>query len=43
MNLQTLMGWESSQMLRHYTKATAASRAIEAHKRVSPSDRQRLR
>ena len=25
-------------MLRHYTKATASSRAIEAHKRVSPSD-----
>ena len=42
-DLQTLMGWESSQMLRHYTKATASSRAIEAHKRVSPSDRLRLR
>ena len=42
-DLQTLMGWESSQMLRHYTKATASSRAIEAHKRVSPSDRLRMR
>ena len=42
-DLQTLMGWESGQMLRHYTKATASSRAVEAHKRVSPSDRLRLR
>ncbi len=40
--LQALMGWESAQMLRHYTKATAAERAVPAHKRVSPSDRLRL-
>ncbi len=37
------MGWESGQMLRHYTKATASERAVPAHKRVSPSDRLRLR
>lgn len=42
-DLQTLMGWESSQMLRHYTKATATERAVQAHKRLSPSDRLRLR
>ena len=30
-------------MLRHYTKATAAERAVLAHKRVSPSDRLRVR
>ena len=44
-DLQTLMGWTSSQMLRHYTKATAAERTVQAHKRVSPidSDRPQLR
>ena len=42
-DLQTLMGWESSQLLRHYTKATATERAVQAHKRLSPSDRLRLR
>ena len=34
-DLQTLIGWESGQMLRRYTKATAAERAVLAHKRVS--------
>jgi len=42
-DLQTLMGWSSSQMLRHYTKATATERAVLAHKRLSPSDRLSLR
>jgi hypothetical protein len=30
-------------MLRHYTKATATERAVQAHKRLSPSDRLRVR
>jgi len=42
-DLMTLMGWSSSQMLRHYTKATATERAVLAHKRLSPSDRLTLR
>ena len=42
-DLQTLMGWSSSQMLRHYTKARATERAVAAHKRLSPSDRLTLR
>ena len=42
-DLQTHMAWETGQMLRHYTDATASERAVQAHKRVSPSDRLRLR
>ncbi len=42
-DLQTVMGWSSSQMLRHYAKATATDRAVAAQKRLSPSDRLTLR
>ena len=42
-DLQSLMCCESGQLLRHYAKATAAERAVQADKRVSLSDRLRLR
>jgi len=38
-DLRTLAGWESPQMLRHYTKATEAERALKGHRDHSPGDR----
>ena len=40
---QTLMGWQSKQILRHWTQATASERAVQTDKRISPNDRLRLR
>jgi site-specific recombinase XerD len=38
-DLMVLAGWSSHKMLHRYTKAKAAERAREAHKRLSPGDR----
>jgi len=42
-DLRTLAGWESSQMLRRYTKATETQRARRAHRKFSPVDHLGLR
>ncbi|CAN5737010.1 site-specific tyrosine recombinase XerD [soil metagenome] len=38
-DLMLLAGWSSRDMLTRYARATAAERAREAHKRISPGDR----
>jgi integrase len=37
-DLQVLMGWRSSEMMRRYVKVAEVERATSAHKRFSPAD-----
>jgi site-specific recombinase XerD len=37
-DLRTLCGWESPEMLRHYTRATEGERALRGHRQHSPAD-----
>jgi len=39
MDLRTLCGWSSEQMLRRYTKATETERALRGHRTHSPGDK----
>jgi site-specific recombinase XerD len=38
-DLQEIAGWQSTQMVQLYTKATTAARARRAHRKLSPADR----
>jgi integrase/recombinase XerC/integrase/recombinase XerD len=40
--VQTLGGWASADMLRHYTRSRQALRALEIHRRYSPVERMGL-
>jgi site-specific recombinase XerD len=37
-DLRTLAGWESPEMLRHYTRASEGERALRGHRQHSPAD-----
>ncbi len=37
-DLRVLAGWESPEMLRHYTRATEGERALRGHRQHSPAD-----